>query len=195
MKKKLIKLTESDLHNIIRNSVNKIIKESIDDDLYDGNENDDNDDEIEQDIDPEELDDETLNAGFGYDDDFYGDDDDDDDEIEQQIKRGAQQGMIQYNDSIEDPQIAKIHDMMNKVDSGEELSDEEKKMASQYAKDIYKNSKRGDNRLYWSGIANSLADGTYSQIAGFNRRNSTPEIDDEIVGESIRRALKKMNLI
>lgn len=194
MKKKLIKLTESDLHNIIRNSVNKIMKESIDDNLYDGDENDDNDDEIEQDIDPEELDDETLNAGFGYYDDFYGDDDNDD-EIEQQIKRGAQQGMIQYNDSVEDPQITKIYDMMNKVDSGEELSDEEKKMASQYAKDIYKNSKRGGNSSYWSDIANSLADGTYSQIAAFNRRNSTPEIDDEIVGESIRIALKKMNLI
>ena len=84
---------------------------------------------------------------------------------------------------------------MNKVDSGEELSDEEKEMASQYAKDIYKKSKRGDNSLYWSGIANSLADGTYSQISSFNKRNSMPEIDDEIVGESIRRTLKKMKLI
>ena len=190
MKKKLIKLTESDLHNIIRNSVNKIMKESIDDDLYDG---DENDEEIEQDIEPEELDDETLISGFG-DEEFDGDYENDED-IEQQIKRGAQQGMLQHNDSIEDPQITKIHDMMNKVDSGEELSDEEKEMALQYAKDIYKKSKRGDNSLYWSGIANSLADGTYSQISRFNKRNSMPEIDDEIVGESIRRTLKKMKLI
>ena len=32
MKKQIIKLTESDLHNIIRESVNKIIKESLEDD-------------------------------------------------------------------------------------------------------------------------------------------------------------------
>lgn len=190
MKKKLIRLTESDLRNIIMSSVKKVIREGAEDEFY---MKDDDENEIEKDIDPEELDDETLISGFG-DEEFDGDYENDED-IEQQIKRGAQQGMLQHNNSIEDPQITKIHDMMNKVDSGEELSDEEKEMASQYAKDIYKKYKRGDNNLYWSGIANSLADGTYSQISSFNKRNSMPEIDDEIVGESIRRTLKKMKLI
>lgn len=197
MKKKLIKLTEGDLHNIIRTSVHKVIKEAFDDDFE--QEDDNYGDEVEPDIEPEDLDMDTLTGGFGGFEDDMGGDTFDDDYIEQQMKIGAQQkGHVNMSPIQDDPKIGEIYDYMKKIENGEisELTDEEKEKLERYANEICAKRKYGDTSRYWGEIAQSIADGTYFQTKKFNdeRGFDTEEMDD-IVDESIKRTLKNMRLI
>jgi len=196
MKKKLIKLTEGDLHNIIRTSVHKVIKEAFDDDFE--QEDDNYGDEVEPDIEPEDLDMGTLTSGFGgFEDDMDGDIYDDD-YIQQQMKIGARKGHVNMSPMQDDPKIDEIYDYMKKIDNGEisELTDEEREKLERYANEISAKRKYGDTSKYWGEIAQSIADGTYFQTKKFNdeRGFGTEEMDD-IVDESIKRTLKNMRLI
>jgi len=196
MKQKLIKLTEGDLHNIIRTSVHKVIKEAFDDDFE--QEDDNYGDEVEPDIEPEDLDMGTLTSGFGgFEDDMDGDIYDDD-YIQQQMKIGARKGHVNMSPMQDDPKIDEIYDYMKKIDNGEisELTDEEREKLERYANEISAKRKYGDTSKYWGEIAQSIADGTYFQTKKFNdeRGFGTEEMDD-IVDESIKRTLKNMRLI